>query len=112
MEVSSVKSNIDSLQDMDKGFSSISRDGSYFDSFQSFFEDNSIHETSSKSIPIPDVTQKLQGIMFQYFTKSILPDETVKSLGGGFYGDFWKEILAYNISNAIVKQHKIDINLQ
>lgn len=111
MEIPFVNINIDRLQNSDNSLDKIARDTSSYGSFQSVLNNNQIHAESKELSPVPEAMQKLQGVMFQYFIKSILPEETVKSLGGGFYGDFWKEMLAENISNAIVKQHKIYFNL-
>ncbi|AHA27766.1 hypothetical protein [Candidatus Liberibacter americanus] len=111
MEIPFVNINIDRLKNIDNDFSHISRDKLSYGSFQSVLNDNHTNESSKDLTPVAGAMQKLQGIMFQYFIKSILPEETVKSLGGGFDGDFWKEILAGNISDTIIKQHKIHFNL-
>ncbi|MCU7488705.1 hypothetical protein Q7M04_03420 [Candidatus Liberibacter asiaticus] len=101
-------SNISHSQSMGGNLAKISQDDS---SFQSFLQLKDVQEACDKSKSVPEMTQKLQGIMFQYFIKSILPEETVKSLGGGFNGDFWQEILAENISDVIVKQQRITLDL-
>ncbi|WP_259345061.1 hypothetical protein [Candidatus Liberibacter sp.] len=98
-------------QSMDKNSEKISGGKSSPESFSSFLQGASVYKNSDESKDIPEAFKKLQVVMFQYFVKSLLPEETVKSLGGGFYGDFWKEILAENMSNMIVKQNKTAINL-
>ncbi|MBL0848496.1 MAG: hypothetical protein EU981_00085 [Candidatus Liberibacter ctenarytainae] len=100
MEVSSVSV----LQNINNDFMKNSRNQLSSDSFISVLQENSSQQDLDKAAFDLDSVQKLQGIMFQYLIKSILPEETVKSLGGGFGGDFWKEILAENISSAVVKQ--------
>ncbi|ONI58875.1 hypothetical protein [Candidatus Liberibacter solanacearum] len=111
MQVSSINGNTNYFQNMDSNLTKIVPNNYSSESFSSFLQTNDLQKTSDQSKYIPEAMQKLQGVMFQYFIKSILPEETIKSLGGGFYGDFWKEILAENISNVIVKQQRITFNL-
>ncbi|AKK20386.1 hypothetical protein HUT03_03835 [Candidatus Liberibacter africanus] len=107
MHVSPYNSNTPYLQSMESNFSKVTQD----DSFKSFTCVKNLKESSNKSKDVIEATQKLQGVLVQYFIKSILPEETTKSLGGGFNGDFWRDVFAENISNFIVKQQKMIFNL-
>ncbi|MEG8099255.1 hypothetical protein [Candidatus Liberibacter brunswickensis] len=109
MKVSSFSDGIPQLQSMENSNSVKIPQGDT--SFKSLFQVKDLQEKSDKSKCPQETMQKLQGFLFQHFIKSILPEETSKSLGGGFNGDFWQDILAENISYFIVKQQKINLNL-